>query len=124
VTVGKLNIAPIYQHRILQGDIMSSSSLISVANQAGLTGGNPRFRGIVSEDVLPCLTTAEIPTALSNMRARTQGSNPLHIVTPRMRADNRGAHPAFTWLWPAEWRALIGNVDPILLAPSLEEIPA
>jgi hypothetical protein len=126
VTTGKLELAPEYRHRILLGDILSSQSMLSVAQQAGLTGGNPRFRGIVTEDVLPCLTQAEVPTALSVLRSRIQGANPVHLITPKMDSYSPAhgqQHPGFLWLTGAQWRGLIGPADPIILLPSLAQVP-
>lgn len=116
------NLPSQHASRVLLGDITSSADMQAVANAAGIPGGNPKFRAILTEDVLPCLTEAEVPTALSVLRGRSQ--NMAHIITPQMQGSVKQPDgstiypggvqmPGFTWLTHQEWVDLIGTGEPI-----------
>lgn len=111
-----------YADRVLLGDITDDVSMKQVANAAGIKGGNPKFRAVLTEDVLPCLTDTEIPTALSVLRGRTQDL--AHIITPQMAGSERQSDgstvypggvqmPGFTWWTHDEWLTAIGTGEPI-----------
>lgn len=117
------NLPAQYASRILLGDITSDADMKSVANAAGIPGGNPKFRAILTEDVLPCLTQPEITTALSVLRGRSQDR--AHIITPQIQGSAKQPDgstiypggvqmPGFTWLTHDEWLTLIGPGEPVV----------
>lgn len=123
------NLPAQYASRVLLGNITSSAEMVAVANAAGIPGNNPRFRAILTEDVLPCLTQQEIPTALSNLRARSQSV--AHIITPQMQGSVKQPDgstvypggiqiPGFTWLTHQEWINIIGTSEPIAFTDTTE----
>jgi len=113
-----INNAPAgYEDRMLLGDITVDQDIRDVANQAGLSGGNPRFRAILTEDILPCMDNeAEVEQALSVLRDRSQAM--AHIISPKL--DNTWQHPDMLWLTQQEWLDLIGPGEPILFTNNTE----
>lgn len=125
-----------YANRIILGNITSDSSIRSVADAAGIRGGNPRFRGILTEDVLPCMEDmAELQQALTVLRARSQTM--AHIITPMMsdgerqpdgsvnaawKQDGPVQMPGFLWLSQQEWIDAIGPGEPIMFTDSTEVV--
>lgn len=94
---------------VLLGDVTDTNSLNTVRAAAGLPG-NQDFALVVTEDVLPMLTDAEIAAALEAVR--TVGSAVLHIVTPGDPTDTTRAS-GVTWKPIAAWRALCAP-DPVM----------
>lgn len=131
-TAAPRDLLPQYADRIQLGDITDDASIIDVANAAGLKGGNPRFRAVLTEDVLPCMDNeAEAQQALSVLRGRSQSM--AHIITPKMaggerQPDGRVTYPGgeqipeLLWLAQQEWLALIGPGEPILFTDSTEVV--
>lgn len=128
-TAAPANLPSQYASRILLGSILSDTDIKAVANTAGIQGGNPKFKAILTEDVLPCLTDAEIPIALSVLRGRSRSL--AHIITPRMQGstlqpDGSTTYPGgmqvpeLTWLTHEEWIAHIGSNDPIAFTDTTE----
>lgn len=90
--------------RIIQADITVRSQLTTLRSTAGLTGAQ-RFRAVVTEDVLPVLTDAEITAALIELRRIAIAGAVLHIVTPGDPADPAKFAP-LNWKPIETWRAL------------------
>lgn len=90
--------------RIVKADITNRTQLASVLTAAGLRS-NQRFAAIVTEDVLTCLTDAEITAALTELRRIS--SVLFHIVTAVEVEAQR--NPAFNWKTPLEWKQVVGT---------------
>lgn len=109
---------PAVAARLMVADALSASDM-DAARLMVVGHGARKVPLVVTEDMLPCLTDAEIPAALANLRAI---SNTLaHIVT----LDGPGADHAtgLNWKSAAEWRALIGSSEWILNAVTGEVLP-
>lgn len=127
-------LLPSIATRLAVADVTSTSSLDAAGKGFGLHGNPPKYALLVTEDLLPCLTDAEITTALTNLRARSS-SNLLHIITPG--DGGLGCDPRITWklfgdsATPAPagtWRALlcppdtVGNTETGLYWNSLGQV--
>jgi hypothetical protein len=97
--------------QVQQADVLVPAQLDAVANAAGLRGNPPRWDLLVTEDLLTCLTDAEIPTALANLRARCR-ANLAHLVTPLDPATTQD--PRITWKSYADWKAIVSPPDVLL----------
>jgi 2-polyprenyl-3-methyl-5-hydroxy-6-metoxy-1,4-benzoquinol methylase len=96
--------ATVAHNRVLKADITNRAQLTSALTFAGLRT-NGRFTAIVTEDVLTCLTDAEITLALSELRRISQVL--FHIVTAvETEADRL---PEFNWKTLEAWKALVGT---------------
>lgn len=117
-------LLPAIATRLAVADITVASQIDAATKGFGLKGGNPvKYALLVTEDVLPCLSDAEITTALTNLRARAS-SNLLHIITPgdggpecdsrlnwKLFGDTATPAPAGSWralLCPPD---VVGNVE-------------
>ena len=65
--------------RVLLADTTNRQQVVAVRAAAGVVG-NQRFKLIVTEDVLPVLSDAEVAVAVAE--CRRVATNVLHIVTP------------------------------------------
>lgn len=108
-------IHPTVAARFFVRNALVSGDMTPSRRDAGLPGAQ-RFPIVVTEDLLTCLTDAEIPTALTNLRG-IASANLLHIVWP---LDPTAAQdPRVTWkpigtAQPApagSWRALLSPPD-------------
>lgn len=134
------NTYPSRSSRILQGDVLSSQSMSSVARDAGLRG-NQRFSLAITEDLLPCMASlAEVQTALINLRAISQtvahviscwNVNDWGIGNTYRHADGSIRHingdtiismPGFLWWTPQEWIAAINNNSEWIFQPDMIRI--
>ena len=105
--------ATIVPGRVTLADTLSRQQLSAARTFAGLSG-NQRFGAVITEDLLPCLTLSEIPTALAELR-RISGAL-FHIITCANERDEgidavaQGWRvPEMTWLSATEWKQLVGN---------------
>lgn len=87
--------------RVLLADAMNRSQVAAVRAAAGLSG-NQRFKLVVTEDVLPVLTDAEVAIAVAE--CRRVASNVLHIVTPLQPDTEQVA--GLNWKTGAQWKTL------------------
>lgn len=103
ITKAQEVLPPALAARVIQADITVRSQVNALRSAAGLSG-NQRFAAVITEDVLPVLTDAEVQAALTELRRATQAM--LHIITP----DSEGADRTLglNWKTTPEWHALIG----------------
>jgi len=107
ITKGKQQL-PTVASRLFQRDALVSADVTASASDAGIHGGNPRFALLVTEDLLTCMSDAEVQTTLPLLRARCT-SNLLHIVTaldPTVPTD-----PRINWKTDAAWKAIVSPPD-------------
>lgn len=109
ITEGQTRL-PAIASRLLVGSVLSDTDLLAARVAAGLrTTGNPaqrqKFNLCITEDLLPCLTDAEISTALPLLR--THADFVAHIVSPR--DDTTSQAPEMNWKTFAEWKTIVGN---------------
>ncbi len=88
-----------------KADIMNRSQLASVKNTMNVTGIN-KIPCIITDDLLPCLTDAEITTALSE--ARRIATVLLHIITPGDPNDSTKV-VGMNWKLIEDWKSIVGN---------------
>jgi len=96
---------------VRQADVLVASQLDAAANAAGLHGNPPRWDLLLTEDLLTCMSDAEISTALGLLRARCR-ANLAHLVTvadPAMTQDAR-----LNWKTAAQWKAILSPPDVVL----------
>ncbi len=99
--------------RILQRSALVRADLTAARTAAGLAGAS-RFAAGVTEDLLPCLTVAEVANALGELRRAC--TTLLHIVTPGDgQAQPPGRAPEMTWRTVNDWRQIVG-ADPVYSA--------
>lgn len=101
---------PAIANRLRLGSVLLDADLVAARQAAGLrTTGNPGQRQLfdlcITEDLLPCLTDAEIATALPLLR--THATRVAHIVTPLDPTTTQA--PEMNWKTFAQWDALIGS---------------
>lgn len=115
-------LIPAIASRLAVADITNATQVDAASKAFGLKGGTPKYALLLTEDVLPCLSDAEITTALSVLRARCN-ANLLHMVTPGQSDANHD--PRLNWkplgegasIPAGSWRALlcppdvVGNVE-------------
>lgn len=117
-------LLPAIASKLAVADITVANQVDAASKTFGLKGGTPKYALLLTEDVLPCLSDAEITTALTVLRARST-ANLLHMVTPGNPGDP-GLDSRLNWkplgeeTTPApagSWRALlcppdvVGNVE-------------
>jgi hypothetical protein len=107
ITKGR-QLLPAISTRLLVADALNTSTLDTAAKSAGLHGGVPKWALLVTEDVLPCMSDAEIATALTNLRARCS-TNLLHFVTPGQQDASHD--PRINWKTIDAWRAVLCPPD-------------
>jgi hypothetical protein len=96
--------------RVLQRSALVRADLNAVKSAAGIAT-NGRFAAGITEDLLPCLTIAEITSALQELRRAC--TSLLHIVTPGDgTAQPPGRVPEMTWRVAAGWKQIVGS-DPV-----------
>lgn len=90
--------------RIMQADSLVRSQLAAVRTFAGLQG-NARFAGLITDDLLPCLTDAEATIAIAE--SRRIATVVRHIITCSKVDDVPGSRAAeMNWKTQAAWKAL------------------
>jgi hypothetical protein len=97
--------------RIFQRDATLSTDVTQSRRDAGLTG-NQRFALLLTEDMLTCLTDAEIQTALPLLRGSCS-ANLGHMLTVLERAGT-GNDPRINWKATAAWKSLLSPPDQII----------
>jgi hypothetical protein len=108
--VGKAQaLFPSLASRFIVADALSASTLDAAAKTAGLHGGTPKWPLLITEDVLPCMSDAEIQTALTNLRARSS-TNLLHFVMPDSGLAE-AYDPRINWKTIDGWRAVLCPPD-------------
>ncbi len=90
--------------RIMQADSLVRSQLAAVRSFAGLQG-NAKFAGLVTDDLLPCFSDAEVAIAVTE--SRRIANVVLHIVTCSKAGDVPGSrNPELNWKLHSAWAAL------------------
>lgn len=102
-------VLPAIASRLAVADITNATQVDAASKTFGLKGGTPKYALLVTEDVLPCLSDAEITTALSVLRARST-ANLLHMVTPGNPGDP-GLDSRLNWKTIDGWRAVLCPPD-------------
>lgn len=129
---------PAREGRILQGDVLSSQSMNSVRQAAGLRG-QQRFSLVITEDLLPCMANAaEVQTCLTNLRGISQSV--AHIISlwdaseqsytyrapdgsiRYLNGDLVMRMPGFLWWTEQEWLDAIGTNSEWVFTPSGERV--
>ncbi len=93
--------------RLLVADTTSRQSLAAIHKATDLTG-NDKFAVAVTEDMLPCLTDAEVTSTISELRL--VATSLLHCVTPANTDDPEDMarrHPDLNWKKVEVWKALV-----------------
>lgn len=105
ITKGKAvaGMLPATLTRLSVADATNRTQLTAVRTTAGLVG-SARFGLVVTEDMLPMLTDAEVTTAVTE--CRRIATNMLHIVTPGTATD-ASKLTALNWKSTAAWKALV-----------------
>lgn len=111
------SLLPAIASRLAVADITVANQVDTASRSFGLKGGTPKYALLMTEDVLPCLSDAEIQTALTVLRARSS-SNLLHLVTPGNPGDP-GLDSRLNWkplgegatIPAGSWRALLCPPD-------------
>jgi cyclopropane fatty-acyl-phospholipid synthase-like methyltransferase len=89
--------------RVILADCLVRSQMTALRGTAGLTG-NQRFSTVITEDMLPVLTNAEVTTVLTELRRIAQ-LNLFHIITCSDVPAER--EPTLNWKTQAEWQAIV-----------------
>lgn len=129
MTTGKLGVSNTVQLRLQQKNILVPNDMRDMRQFAGLQGQN-KFDLVITEDVLPCFTASEVPTALANLRAT--GTNVAHIIscweefayTTKLGDGSIVMNvngvlvrmPGLLWLTRPEWRTQVGQGEIIWAA--------
>ena len=91
--------------RLMVADATSTAQMDAVRTFAGLRG-NQRFAGAVTEDMLGCLTDAEVAACLTEVRRVAQSV--LHVITCGKADDQPGRRdPALVWRTQEQWKAIV-----------------
>lgn len=103
-------LLPSIAGRLFVRNALVAGDMTPSRRDAGLQG-NQRFPLLITEDLLSCLTDAEIAAALTNLRGIST-SNLLHILTTF--DSTAPAHdPRCTWKTVNEWRAVVSPPDAV-----------
>lgn len=105
-------ILPAIAARLFVRDALNSADVTASATDAGIHGGNPRFTLLVTEDLLTCMSDAEVQTTLPLLRASCT-TNLLHMVTPvDPWAQSNGLNDQrINWKSDADWKAIVSPPD-------------
>lgn len=124
ITQGQLEM-PQIATRLLVADCLSRPSLAAVRSAAGLSG-NQRFAAVITDDLLPCMTSeAELQTLLTELRRVSSAM--AHVVTclhPWIQGDleSRIPNTGIWWQTAADWKASIGVTSEWLYDVELGEV--
>lgn len=114
ITTGKTKF-PAVASRLFLRDALVAADVTASRGDAGLHGAQ-RFALLVTEDLLECMSDAEIATTLPLLRAACT-ANLGHIVTPLDPwGQAHGADQRVNWKTYAEWKALLTPPDVVLSA--------
>lgn len=104
-------VVPNVANRIFIGDCTVSADMTGVRKLAGLKA-NQKFNVTIQEDMFPCMTDAEVSTALGVLRETA--ASLFHTITCSKPDDiPEQRHPGLNWKLQSEWKALVGS-DPVL----------
>lgn len=95
-------LSPAARARIVKADVTANKGLDAARSMAGIKG-NGKFAAVVTEDMLGCLTDAEIPSALTECRRVSQVV--LHIVMPLNPDGN--PDPTLNWKTSQDWKTTV-----------------
>jgi hypothetical protein len=103
ITRGKQEL-PAIASLLFVRDALNPSDVLASAADGGIKGANPRFSVLVTEDLLTCMSDAEISTTLPLLRARCT-QKLFHIVSP---LDPTAAQDQrINWKTDADWKMLV-----------------
>jgi hypothetical protein len=111
ITRGKAVQSVAISARLFQRDATLSTDVTQSRRDAGLTG-NQRFALLMTEDMLTCLTDAEIQTALPLLRGACS-ANLGHMLTALELAGINN-DPRVNWKTTAAWKAIVSPPDQLL----------
>lgn len=100
-------LLPTVANRLFVRDATTSAGVNGAKSDAGLKG-QQKFPLLVTEDMLTCLTDAEIAVALPLLRGACS-SNLLHIVM--LEDPSTEQDPRVNWKTAAEWKAILSPPD-------------
>lgn len=97
--------------RLFVRDCTVAADVTAAKSDAGIHG-NKSFDLLMTEDLLTCITDAEISVALPLLRGISQ-ANLLHLLTPTnpIAANQAKADSRLTWKTKAQWAALLEPPD-------------
>lgn len=98
--------------RILKADITVQGD-IDVVRAAANLSGKQKFSLCITEDVYPCMSDEEVTASLTVLRSAASAL--FHIATCGQPND-RHRDSSLNWKSPSEWKALIGNNEPVMNA--------
>ena len=121
------NTYPSISSRLIQANCLVRNDLNNVKQAAGLSG-NQRFRIIITEDLLPCMSNRqEVATCLTELRRIGQTVGHIISVWDSSERSYTYRHldgsirytngdivmrmPGFLWLTQEEWRTEIGSSE-------------
>ena len=112
ITRGKA-LLPSIAARLFQRDALVASDVTAAKTDAGISG-NRQFALLVTEDVLACMSDAEISSTLPLLRG-ISSTNLLHMVTPLDPwAQAHGLSDSrINWKTDAQWKALLAPPDQV-----------
>lgn len=94
--------------RLFQRDALVAADLTASIKDAGIRGGGSKFALLVTEDLLTCMSDAEIQTALPLLRGAAT-ANLLHLVS--LLDTTTQQDPRINWKSAADWKALLSPPD-------------
>ena len=97
--------------RLFQRSALVAADVTQSRRDAGLTG-NQRYALLVTEDMLTCLTDAEIQTALPLLRGACS-ANLGHMLTSLDLAGSN-PDPRINWKATAAWKTLLSPPDQVI----------
>lgn len=104
------SLYPAISGRFHLRDALLSGDMTPSRRDAGLQGAQ-RFALLVTEDLLECMSDAEISTCLPLLRGICT-ANLLHIITELDPwGQENGADPRVNWKTMAQWKALLSPPD-------------
>ena len=100
---GQATQPPAVGARLFQRNALSSADVTASKTDAGVRGG-AKFAVLVTEDLLTCMSDAEIQTTLPLLRG-VCSANLLHVVSPLDPTTKQDAR--INWKTMAAWKALL-----------------
>jgi hypothetical protein len=107
-------LLPAIASRLFVRDALVAASVTASRGDAGITGGR-QFALLVTEDLLTCMSDAEITTTLPLLRG-VCSTNLLHMVTPPDPTTTQDSR--INWKSDEEWAALLNPPDAVYDCPA------
>lgn len=96
------------QAYVVQGDARLASAWSALKAKAGLKGGNAKFDVCITEDLLSCMSDADVNLVLTQARANTKNGGIYHYVEDGAPATWYNERTA------ASWKTFVGTTDTVV----------